>query len=76
MSPPPRDCYRENQYSATYHVHTGQGLPWWYAVVLVTGTESKEGHVTRSADGVARKVGRTLRGESAKLPLPQEHREP
>lgn len=42
----------------------------------VEGAEPKEGHVTRSADGVARKVGRALSGESAMLPHPQEHREP
>lgn len=42
----------------------------------VEGAEPKEGHVTRSADGVARKVGGALSGESAMLPHPQEHREP
>lgn len=40
----------------------------------VEGAEPKEGHVTRSADGMARKVGGALSGESAELPHPQEHK--
>lgn len=75
VSPPTATGKTSTQPPAVYSLWAGAALVIRCSSP-VEGAEPKEGHVTRSADGVARKVGRALSGESAVLPHPQEHGEP